>query len=139
MTHDAPVDTGAGFEIRPREAVILASDFTALVAWYRDVLGFIVRQLFEDGFHYGNLETASGLRIGIADANEMGVEPGDRKSNTVVLQIEVDDVKAFFAHVEANGGTIASGPNHDPDADFWFGGFSDPEGNPVWVVDRNCP
>jgi predicted enzyme related to lactoylglutathione lyase len=139
MTHDSSIGEGVGFEIRPREAVILASSFAALVAWYRDVLGFTVRQLFEDAYHYGQLETASGLRIAIADAGEMGVEPADRARNTVVLQIEVDDVRTFFAHVEANGGAITAGPNHDPTADFWFGGVADPEGNPMWVVDRTCP
>ena len=55
-------------EIRPRETVILATGFPKLFAWYRDVLGFSVTRLFEDGFHYCNLESPSGIRIGIADA-----------------------------------------------------------------------
>ena len=41
--------------IRPRETVILATDFSALVAWYRDVLGFSVVNLFEDGFQLPEL------------------------------------------------------------------------------------
>ena len=126
-------------EIRPRETVILAADFQTLVAWYRDVLGFSVIKLFEDEYHFCNLETPSGIKIGIASAAEMGVEPTDRSTNTVVLQFEVDDVPEFFAHLEQAGGTVTFGPSFEKNNDFWFGGFSDPEGNPVWVVDKNCP
>ena len=128
-----------GIEIRPRETVILASDFQELTTWYQDVLGFAVTRLFEDDYHYCNLETPSGIQIGIASAAEMGVEPADRSTNTVILQFEVDDLQEFFAHLEEAGGTITFGPSFEKNNDFWFGGFSDPEGNPVWVVDKNCP
>jgi len=126
-------------EIRPRETVILATDFDALVAWYRDGLGFAVTDLFEDDFHYCSLETPSGIKVGIASAAEMGVEPVDRSKNTVILQFEVDDLAEFFAHLEQAGGAITFGPSFDKNGEFWFGGFSDPEGNPIWVVDKNCP
>ncbi|MAV36831.1 MAG: hypothetical protein CMJ59_15390 [Planctomycetaceae bacterium] len=125
--------------IRPRETVILATDFSALVAWYRDVLGFTVVSTFEDAFHYYYLETPTGIKIGIASAQEMEVVPGDRSSNTVILQFEVDDLHAFFADLKRAGGTVTFGPSQDKQGGFWFGGFSDPEGNPIWVVDKNCP
>jgi predicted enzyme related to lactoylglutathione lyase len=126
-------------EIRPRETVILATDFDALVAWYRDGLGFAVTDLFEDDYHYCTLKTPSGIKIGIADAKEMGVVPVDRSKNTVILQFEVDDLAEFFGHLEQVGGAITFGPSFDKNGEFWFGGFSDPEGNPCWVVDKNCP
>ncbi|MEO2021648.1 MAG: VOC family protein [Pirellulaceae bacterium] len=126
-------------EIRPRETVILASDFSSLVAWYQDMLGFKVVQLFEDSFHFAYLETPAGIKIGIADAQEMGVVPVDRSKNTVLLQFEVDDLAEFFAQLEQVGGVITFGPSFDKNGEFWFGGFSDPEGNPCWVVDKNCP
>jgi len=126
-------------EIRPRETVILAADFPSLVAWYRDVLGFKVVRLFEDGYHYAYMETASGIKIGIASAEEMGVVPLDRSKNTVILQVEVDDVQHFFAHLEEAGGVVTFGPSLDDKGEFWFGGFEDLEGNPCWVVDKNCP
>jgi uncharacterized glyoxalase superfamily protein PhnB len=126
-------------EIRPRETVILASDFASLVAWYRDVLGFELVQQFEDGYHYANLETSSGIKIGIGSAQEMGVVPLDRSTNTVILQIEVDDLQQFFAHLEAADGAVRFGPSFDKKDKFWYGGFADPEGNPWWVVDKDCP
>jgi predicted enzyme related to lactoylglutathione lyase len=126
-------------QIRPRETVILASDFVALYSWYRDVLGFRISRLFEGGYHYCNLETATGIAIGIGDAKEMGVQPGDRAQSCVLMQIEVDDVRAFFAHVEAKGGSVRFGPSLDEKDGFWYGGIADPEGNPIWVVDSLCP
>jgi len=126
-------------EIRPRETVILVANFSDLVEWYRDVLGFRVLKLFEDGYHYCNLENQSGIKLGIAAAEEMGVEPGESARNTVVLQFEVEDVKVFFAHLEQHGAMITGGPSFDPKDEFWFGSFADPEGNPFWVVDVNCP
>lgn len=126
-------------DVRARETVILAAGFSELVAWYRDVLGFSVVNLFEDGFHYCNLETPSGIKIGIADAQEMGVVPGDRRNNTVVLQFEVDDVRELFAHLKQTGASITNEPTFNKQDGFWFGAFADPEGNPYWVVDKNCP
>ena len=117
-------------DIRARETVILAAGFSELVAWYRDVLGFSVVNLFEDGFHYCNLETPSGIKIGIADAQEMGVVPGDRRNNTVVLQFEVDDVRELFAHLKQTGASITNEPTFNKQDGFWFGAFADPEGNP---------
>jgi uncharacterized glyoxalase superfamily protein PhnB len=126
-------------EIRPRETVILAANFSALVAWYREILGFTIVKLFEEDFHFCNLTLPSGIHIGIADADEMGVVPIDRGSNSVVLQFEVDDVQEFFAYLKQEGATITNGPSFDANDNYWFGSFTDPEGNPIWVVDKNCP
>ncbi|MFC1996763.1 VOC family protein [Chloroflexota bacterium] len=126
-------------QIRPRETVILATDISVLVDWYRDVLGFTINQLIDDDFHYCHLETRSGIKIGIADANEMGVEPIDRNGNTILLQFEVDDLPKFFEYLKTKGASITGGPSFDAKDEFWFGSFCDPEGNPIWVVDKNCP
>jgi hypothetical protein len=69
----------------------------------------------------------------------MGVSPEDRSKNTVLLQIEVDDVRTFFEYLEQNSTKIAGGPSFEKNDEFWFGSFSDPEDNPIWVVDKNCP
>ena len=126
-------------KLYPRESVILADDFQALVDWYQQVLGFKVTQLFEQDYHYCNLENENVIRLGITSSKEMGVNPNDRKSNTVVLQFQVADVKGFLKHVSENGGEIIFGPSRDKKDDFWYGGFTDLEGNPFWIVDENCP
>jgi len=126
-------------KIYPRESVVLAEDYQAMVAWYQNVLGFKVTRLFEEEYHYCNLENENGIRLGIAHAREMGINPNDRKNNTVVLQLQVADVQSFLEHISKNDGTIAFGPSLDKKDGFWYGGFSDFEGNPYWVVDENCP
>ncbi len=126
-------------DLRPRETVIIAEDFNTLMSWYRDALGFKITRLFEDDYHYVNLESETGIQIGIALASEMGVEPSDRSKNTVLMQFEVDDLKEFFEHLKSAGGTVTFGPSFDEKGGFWYGGFNDPEGNPIWVVDKNCP
>ena len=125
--------------LHPRESVIFAEDFHALVAWYKEALGFNVTFMTEDDYHYCNLENDHGITLGIADAKEMGVVPGDRRNNTVVLQFQVPDVPVFFDELNAKGGAVTFGPSHDKKGGFWFGGFNDSEGNPFWVVDENCP
>jgi uncharacterized glyoxalase superfamily protein PhnB len=85
------------------------------------------------------METDSGIKIGIASAKEMDMVPGKRANNTVVLQIEVDDLKELYTHMKEHGVTELNGPFFDKKNGFWFGGFSDVEGNPCWVVDKNCP
>ena len=125
--------------IRPRESIILAEDFEGLVRWYREVLVFKVTSIFEDGFHFANMATESGIRIGIGSAKEMGVEPRDRARATVLLQVETEDVRALLKQVTSLGGASNMPASYNKTDDFWFGGFADPEGNPWWVVDKNCP
>ncbi len=127
------------FDLQPREPVVLVEDFGRLVAWYRDVLGFRVRRTFEDGMHYANLETESGIELGIALASEVQTEPGDRAGATVILQFEVHDVRGLLNHVATKGGTVTFGPHFNEQDGFWFGAFADPEGNRSWVVDGACP
>ena len=126
-------------EIRPRESVIFAESFQLLVEWYQKVLQFRIVQQFEDQYHYCNLENETGIRIGIGTAKEMRIIPGDRANNTVLLQFQTDDVKSFLDHVKEHGGNVTFGPSFDQKDEFWFGGFQDLEGNPIWVVDGNCP
>jgi len=126
-------------KISPRESVIFAEDFQAMKSWYQDVLGFKVTLLAEEDYHFASLENDEGVRIGIADAKEMGIIPQDRSNNSVVLQFEVSDVKIFFAYLQEKGGSVTFGPSFDEKGGFWFGGFHDLEGNPFWVVDENCP
>jgi predicted enzyme related to lactoylglutathione lyase len=124
--------------ITPRETVVHAEDFEKMVEWYHRVLDLKVIRRHEEGYQYCNLENESGIRIGITSAKQMGVNPTERKNNTVVLQFQVPDVKAFFEHLQTEGSVITFGPSFDEKGKFWFGGAQDIEGNPFWVVDENC-
>lgn len=126
-------------EVKPRETVILVDEFDSLIKWYCDVLQFKVVKVFDDEFHYCNLENDAGIKLAIGLASEMQVELHDRKHNSVILQFEVEEVKAFLEYIESNGGTIAAPAAYSEKDNFWFGSFADPEGNSHWVVDGNCP
>ena len=126
-------------ELKLRETVILVEDFDAIIKWYCDVLGFSIITRFDDAFHYCNLVNDAGVKLGIALASEMQIKPEDRTKNTIILQFEVEDVKALFVHVETHGGSITGEASYSKKDDFWFGSFADPEGNSHWVVDSNCP
>ena len=64
---------------------------------------------------------------------------GDSRTNVLVLQVEVDDVKTFLSKIEQLGGTVSGPAAFDSKGGFWFGAFDDPEGNTFWVVDSKCP
>jgi uncharacterized glyoxalase superfamily protein PhnB len=105
--------------IHAREPVIFAEDFQALVTWYQTVLRFNITYQVGDEYHYCNLENEAGVRLGVADAGEMGVTPENRQNNSVVLQFEVADVKRFFEHLVEQGGKVAFGPSFDEKDKFW--------------------
>jgi uncharacterized glyoxalase superfamily protein PhnB len=125
--------------LHPRETVIFANDFKKMIDWYQRVLGFKIKTLYEEDYHYCNLENETGIRIGIADSQEMSIQTHDRKNNTVILQVQVSDVKIFLNYLQDREGKITFGPSFDKKGEFWYGGFEDVEGNPWWVVDENCP
>lgn len=125
-------------EVRPRESIILVENFDVQIAWYCEILDFEVKKRFDE-FQYCNVENASGMKLAIGLASEMEVELHDRKHNSVVLQFEVDDVRAFLTFVGSNGGTIVGPAVFNEKKGFWFGSFADPEGNAHWVVDSHCP
>jgi len=115
-------------------AVVLAEDYPRLRDWYVKALDLELKEEWSDRFHYAELVKDGRFVVGIADAKEMKVAPGDRKNQAVVAQFNVEDIRTFLERVKAAGGTVPFGPSHDPDLDLWFGGFADVEGNPAWVV-----
>ncbi len=124
--------------VRPRELVILAEDRKALVKWYIERLGFEVVAHHEKEA-YSNLETKSGVQIGIGSLSAMEIEAASPRTNAVIMQIEVEDVPGFFADLKASGDTIVFGPDESKADGYWYGAIADPEGNQIWVVDPNCP
>ena len=50
-------------KIFPRDSVVLAEDFQALVDWYKNVLSFRVTYIVDEDYHYCNLENETCLYI----------------------------------------------------------------------------
>jgi predicted enzyme related to lactoylglutathione lyase len=124
----------ATMKLRLLNAVILAQDYEKMRDWWIEVVGLQLKQEWTDKYHYAELAVDGRFVVGIASAEEMGAKPSTPRANGVVPQLQVDDVKAFLAQIQERGGDVPLGPSFDADEKFWFGGFSDVEGNPVWVV-----
>ena len=131
-------------KILPRETVIVAKNYQSLIDWYINNLNFKIINNFPD-IKYCYLETDSGIKIGIADMEELikstpANKPlSKRVMNTVILQICTNDLQSLFKKIKNNGGSVLFGPSYDEGDKFWFGSFTDIEGNEIWVVDENCP
>jgi len=125
--------------IKPREIVILAENFDKLVNWYINILGFKELNRYKEDYFYSYLATKTGIKIGIAELKQMGVDNPNRRKNTLILQIEVDDVNELFEYLKDKGGSVLFGPSFDEKDKYWYGSFTDLEGNEIWVVDTNCP
>ena len=123
-------------------AVIQAEDYEKVRDWWIEMIGLELKQEWTEHYHYAELVKDGKLVVGIASAKEMGVEPSTPRTNSVMPQRQVEDAKLFLEELKAKGGTVVFGPSFDEHEKFWFGGFEDVEGNPIWVVslpDRMLP
>ena len=126
-------------KILPRETVLLAKNHQLLIDWYINNLNFKIINNNSD-IKYCNLETDSGIKIGIADMEQMGNENYSKRiMSTVILQIYTNDLKKIFKRIKNNGGSVLFGPSYDEGDKYWYGSITDIEGNEIWVVDENCP
>ena len=121
-------------KLRLLNAVIMAEDYEKLRDWWIEVVGLELRQEWSEDYHYAELVHDGKFVVGIASASEMKCDPPTPRANAVVAQLQVGDVKAFLAQIKERGGDVPFGPSFDEKEKFWFGGFADGEGNPVWVV-----
>lgn len=118
-------------------SVILANDFEALRTWYKEMLGLSEKPRRDGaGYHYVELTNGREHVLGIASAEQMGIDLSSPRKNSAIPQLCVPDVAELFERIAANGGKILFGPSVDEAfGGYTYGGFTDPEGNQVWVVD----
>ena len=126
-------------KILPRETVLVAKNHQSLIDWYINNLNFKIIDNSPD-IKYCYLETDSGIKIGIADMEELGNKNYSKRiMNTVILQICTNDLKSLFKKIKNNGGSVLFGPSYDEGDKYWYGSVTDSEGNEIWVIDENCP
>jgi predicted enzyme related to lactoylglutathione lyase len=123
-------------EVQLINTVILAENYEELVTWYKETLELDIKLQADKDYHYTDLVKNNKLIVGICPASEMKHIPTAPRNNSVVLQISVDDIEILFSKVADNGGSITFGPAMDKNEGFKFGGFKDPEGNHVWVMEN---
>jgi predicted enzyme related to lactoylglutathione lyase len=120
--------------IRLLNAYILAENFDKLVSWYIDTFSLEKGLTSEEDYHSTELTKNGKFVIAFAEANEMGVKPAIPRNNTVVVQFVVSDVAECLEGVKNGGGKVLFGPSFDKTGGFYYGGFSDIEGNQIWIV-----
>ena len=99
------------FRAKALAASLTVKDLAKSLAWYRDVLGFMVRDKYE---REGVLR-AVALRAGAVEiviGQDDGAKGMDRvKGQGMSLQFTTgQDIDALAQRVKARGGTLASGP-----------------------------
>ena len=92
-------------KILPREIVLVAKNHQSLIDWYINNLNFKIINNFPD-IKYCYLETDSGIKIGIADMEQLikstpANKPlSKRVMNTAILQICTNDLKSLFKKIK---------------------------------------
>lgn len=116
--------------------VVLAENYEELIDWYVKTFDLNVICQTKEGENYAELEHSGRLVVGIAKADEMGVEPTTPRNNSVIIQLAVSDIKTLFDNVRKTGGRILFGPSLDEKGGYVYGGCADIEGNQIWVVEK---
>lgn len=123
MSIDSPLPPGQverrtnpeTFRARSLAASLTVKDIQASLAWYRDILGFIVDQVHEpDGTLKAVALKAGSVRLLLGQDN--GAMGWDRvKGLGFSLQFTTaQDVDALAARIKARGGTLESEPSDTP-------------------------
>lgn len=111
---------------RVDSVLIFAADVARSVAWYRDVLELPVRM------HHGDFAVLDAGGATLALHGGLSATPDPRAAQTMPV-LGVADYAAAKALLEARG-CVFTFENQTPGA--VFGTFSDPDGNPLQIIQR---
>lgn len=106
---------------------LMGADGAALKTFYQDLFGWSMEGVPGFDAYYMTTEADTGL------AGAVG-QGGEDMPNYQVMYIEVPDIDAHMAKVEAPGGTTVVPRTVIPDTVI-FGMFTDPAGNLVGLVE----
>jgi len=109
----------ARFPVTRAGAIVAVSDFEASLAFYRDRLGLEVAATYDDP-PYATL--ATGARISLAEQGHPAEDrpgvtmaaPADPSRASVVLVLEVEDARAVYRQLEAEGVRFLAEPYEPP-------------------------
>ncbi len=105
---------GATLAASALAASLTAGDVRASVAWYRDVVGFVVEREYERGGTVAGVVLRAG-QVRILVNQDDGARGLDRaKGEGISLMITAPDVDAIAARITASGGTLDSPPTDMP-------------------------
>lgn len=101
---------------------IIGTDQKLLESFYKDIFSWEITPAMES---YSLVKTSQGIGGGIGSKGMF--------QHSVTFYVHVADIEATFRAVEERGGKRAYGPHPIPDGSQ-IGGFTDPEGNLIGVL-----
>ena len=120
-------DTPETLRLRGMSAMLTVGDIDASLAWYRDVVGFHLQELWEHEGKVGGAALVAGATNIFLGQDDWAKGRDRVKGEGFRLILEsTGDVDALAAAIEARGGTLDSPPADNP----WGRAFSlvDPDG-----------
>ena len=120
--------------LRSMAASLTVSDLERSVAWYRDVLGFIVGERWEEGASVRGIQMKAGacdLMLGQDDF----AKGRDRKKGEGfrLWAATAQDITALAARIKATGWALDREPSETPWGDWAFA-VTDPDGFKITVI-----
>ena len=106
-----PPPLAEGLAAQSLEAALTVSDLTTSVAWYRDVLGFVVEREFRREDRVFAVRVRAGA-VRLLLSQDTGAKGADRvKGEGFSLQLTTpQDIDALAARIEARGGVLVTPP-----------------------------
>ena len=120
--------------LRSMAASFTVSDLDRSVAWYRDVLGFVVGERWVDGGKIRGIQMKAGSCDIMLGQDDFAKGRDRTKGEGFRLWVAtVQDIIAVAARVKAKGWTLEREPSETPWGDWAFA-LSDPDGFKITVI-----
>ncbi len=120
--------------LRSMAASFTVSDLDRSVAWYRDVLGFVVGERWEEEGMVRGIQMKAGSCDIMLGQDDFAKGRDRRKGDGFRLWVAtVQDIIALAARVTAKGWTLDREPSETPWGDWAFA-LTDPDGFKITVI-----
>ena len=120
--------------LRSMAASFTVSDLDKSVAWYRDVLGFVVGQRWENEGKVRGIQMKVGSCDIMLGQDDFAKGRDRKKGDGFRLWVAtVQDITAVAARIKANGWALDREPSETPWGD-WVFAVTDPDGFKITVV-----
>ena len=113
-------------------AVILANNYKAMIAWYMEVFDLKILYREEKPLRYVELGFDQVILLGLVPRKEHREKSIQSKNNSILLQFEVSDVNAIIDKTILHGGKVIQ--NHEKLDNMIYAIVQDMEGNEIWLV-----
>jgi len=120
--------------LRSMAASFTVNDLDRSVAWYRDVLGFVVGERWEEEGTVRGIQMKAGSCDIMLGQDDFAKGRDRRKGDGFRLWVAtVQDIIALAARVKAKGWTLDREPSETPWGDWAFA-LTDPDGFKITVI-----